>query len=98
MINPILPVSPQIDISSTSATQRPTGTGSFSDVLNKAIEQVDQLQKQSDAATEALAAGQPIDLHTVMIATQQAELAVQLTVQVRNKAVEAYQEIMRMQL
>ena len=42
--------------------------------------------------------GKPVDLHQVMIAAEQAGLALQLTVQVRNKIIEAYQEISRMQV
>ena len=48
--------------------------------------------------TEALASGQAPDLHSVTIAAEKATLSFQLAVQVRNKALEAYQEIMRMQL
>lgn len=71
---------------------------SFSELLSKAIGQVNSMQKQGDEARMLLAAGKVEDLHTVMIATEKASLAMQLTVQIRNKAVEAYQEIMRMQI
>ncbi|MFD2171362.1 flagellar hook-basal body complex protein FliE [Tumebacillus lipolyticus] len=71
---------------------------SFSDFLNRAIEGVNNQQKQADQLTELLASGQETDLHTVMIAAEKASVSFQLMVQVRNKAMEAYQEVMRMQV
>ena len=58
---------------------------------------MNQLQLEADAAAERVSTGQVEDLHTAVIAMQRASLALDLTVQVRNKAIEAYQEIMRMQ-
>ena len=71
---------------------------SFSDMLSAAIRDVNGLQKAAEAKNIDLAAGRVEDLSEVMIAAQKAALALQLTVQVRNKVVEAYQEIMRMQM
>jgi flagellar hook-basal body complex protein FliE len=71
---------------------------SFSDALTAAIEKVNSQQIQSEKATEALASGKAPDLHTVMITAEKATLSFQLAVQVRNKVMEAYQEIMRMQV
>jgi flagellar hook-basal body complex protein FliE len=71
---------------------------SFTDYLSKALEQVNAQQVQAEQMTEALATGQAPDLHSVMIAAEKATISFQLAVQVRNKALEAYQEIMRMQL
>ncbi|MGB3261796.1 flagellar hook-basal body complex protein FliE, partial [Paenisporosarcina sp.] len=51
-----------------------------------------------DKLTNQLVTGEVKDIHEVMIASQKASLSLQLTVQVRNKVVEAYQEVMRMQL
>lgn len=69
----------------------------FSKMLSDAIRNVNSLQKDADTAAAKLALGEVDDVHQVMIATEQAKLALQLTVQVRNKLVEAYQEISRMQ-
>ena len=55
-------------------------------------------QIQSDTLTEKLALGKEVDLHEVMIASQKASVTMQLTLEIRNKAVEAYQEMMRMQV
>ena len=76
-------------------TQAPSG---FADMLKSAIADVNQKQNQSDSATAALAQGKPIDLHEVMIASQKATITLQAALEIRNKAVEAYQEIMRMQV
>lgn len=74
------------------------GGVSFSEYLQNALTEVNNLQKTSEAANIQLAAGDNIDLHSVMIAGEKANLALQLTVQVRNKVIEAYQEVMRMQV
>jgi flagellar hook-basal body complex protein FliE len=70
---------------------------SFGEALGQALGEVNRLQQAShDAATE-LAAGRGNTLDTV-VAIQQADVAFQLVVQVRNKLLEAYQEVMRMQV
>ncbi|EGQ27392.1 flagellar hook-basal body complex protein FliE [Sporosarcina newyorkensis 2681] len=69
---------------------------SFSAMLNEAIQQVDQAQQASDTMTVKLIKGEDVDLHNVMIAAQKASVALNATVEIRNKVVEAYQEIIRM--
>ena len=81
----------------TTAEKDNNITSSFGDYLNNAISQVNDLQQQSVVSGEKLATGEADDLHQVMIATEKADLAFQLTVQIRNKVLDAYQEIMRMQ-
>ncbi|MDQ0412510.1 flagellar hook-basal body complex protein FliE [Mesobacillus stamsii] len=71
---------------------------SFSSVLKQTIENVNESQLQSDVLTEKLARGENIDLHQVMIASQKASITLQGTLEVRNKVIEAYQEMMRMQV
>ena len=70
----------------------------FSSFLKESIDQVNAAQTQSDAVTEKLVRGENVDLHTVMITSQKASIMMQTTIEIRNKAVEAYQEIMRMQV
>lgn len=70
----------------------------FGEVLQKALQDVNTLQLEADEAAQRLAAGQADDLHTVAIIAEKANLALQLTLQVRNRILEAYQEIMRMQV
>ena len=74
------------------------GGPSFTEVLGAALDKLNGEQIQAEQMTEALATGQAPDLHSVMIASTKSEISFQLAVQIRNKAVEAYQEIMRMQI
>jgi len=71
---------------------------SFKDALKDALEQVNELDRQSRKDNLALAAGTVDDLHSVMINAEKADLALQLTIQMRNKILDAYNEIMRMQI
>jgi flagellar hook-basal body complex protein FliE len=71
---------------------------SFGDVLKDAISTANQLQRQSDQEIQKLMAGETQDLHTTLIAVQKADLSFQTMMQVRNKIIQAYQEIMRMQV
>jgi flagellar hook-basal body complex protein FliE len=57
---------------------------------------LNQLGGQADASSLALAKGDPIDIHEVMLNTEQASLGFSMAVQVRNKLVDAYAEVMRM--
>lgn len=82
----------------TSAVQSSNQTQSFASMLSEAIDQVHTYQSESQQLTSQLVTGQVEDVHQVMIAAQKASLSLQLTVQVRNKIVESYQEIMRMQV
>lgn len=72
--------------------------GAFQQVIAQAIDQTVQLQQASKEETTKFLTGETDDLHKVMIAGEKAGLAFQLTLQVRNKMVEAYQEVMRMQI
>jgi flagellar hook-basal body complex protein FliE len=77
----------------TSSTQK-----SFADTLNDAIGSVNQLQKTSDKGMQDLATGRTDNIADVMIATEKADIALKLMVQVRNKIIDAYQEVMKMQV
>jgi len=71
---------------------------SFADTLTEAVDHVNQLQKVADKKMEDLATGKAKSIPDVMIAAEKADVALKLMVQVRNKIIEAYQEIMRMQV
>lgn len=71
---------------------------SFGEILKGHLVEVNQLQTSADASAQKLASGQDKDIHNTMIAMEKADVAFQLTLQVRNKVLEAYQEIMRMQV
>jgi flagellar hook-basal body complex protein FliE len=70
----------------------------FAQVLDGFLQHVDTAQHRADAMVESLALGEPVDVHQVMLALNEASNAVQLTLQVRGKVLEAYQDLMRMPL
>jgi len=67
--------------------------GSFADSLDTALNEVNQLQLDADKAIEDLVTGKSKNIHETMITMGKAELAFKLTMQVRNKVLEAYKEI-----
>jgi flagellar hook-basal body complex protein FliE len=71
---------------------------SFGDTLTKAITDVNSLQKEAGTAVQKLVAGEPVDLHDVMIAAEKARTSFDLLMEVRNKTIDMYREIMRMQV
>ena len=70
----------------------------FADLLQQSLAQANRLEQQAQALDARLALGESVELHDVVLAAEKARLALDLVVQVRNKAIEAYQEIMRMQV
>ncbi|WP_077617811.1 flagellar hook-basal body complex protein FliE [Bacillus sinesaloumensis] len=70
----------------------------FSSFLKDAINNVNEAQQTSDKMTQKLINGEDVDLHQVMISSEKASVSLQATLQIRNKVIEAYQEIMRMQV
>jgi flagellar hook-basal body complex protein FliE len=70
----------------------------FGQVLNETLDSLNQVDNDANNAIARLAAGEDVELHQVMLAVQQADIAFNLALQVRNKLVEAYQEVMRMQV
>lgn len=90
---------PRLNLASAAETQENINPSeSFMDVLMGAIGEVNTLQKNAEASAEKLALGDESYLHNTMIAYEKANLALQLTIEVRNKIVEAFQEIMRIQM
>tara|TARA_B100000959_G_scaffold278875_1_gene338057 strand:+ start:289 stop:612 length:324 start_codon:yes stop_codon:yes gene_type:complete len=78
----------------TSVKQK--GEKSFGESLVESLENVNDLQLKADKTVEELATGKTQSIHETMLALSKADIAFRLTMQVRNKVVEAYQEIMRM--
>lgn len=79
-------------------TPKDDKTSDFSIMLDNALRRVNQLQLESEKYKMLLSIGEVDNLHDVTIATEKANIALQLTLSIRNKIVEAYQEIMRMQI
>ncbi|MCC6445230.1 MAG: flagellar hook-basal body complex protein FliE [Armatimonadetes bacterium] len=90
------PFAPAPDPSPSPETE--SSVPSFAEVLGNALGEVDALQKRGQAMQQAYATGEVQEIHQVMMALEEASLAMQLTLQVRNKVVDAVQEIMRMQV
>ena len=74
------------------------GATGFGDVLQDALQQVSDLQAQAGDDVQKVLTGEITDVHSAMIAVQKADISFQMMMQVRNKIVSAYQEIMRMQV
>jgi flagellar hook-basal body complex protein FliE len=74
------------------------GGEGFTSSIRQALESVSAAERQADAIAVDIASGGDSGVHELMVATAKASLSVDLLVQVRNRAVEAYQEIMRMQI
>lgn len=85
-----------------SATAKPASraseNSSWSDLLDKTLQELNNSQLKADETVQKFLTGEIQDIHTVMIAMGEARLSMQLAVEVRNKLVEAYQEISRMQV
>jgi flagellar hook-basal body complex protein FliE len=75
-----------------------SGGKSFSDILGQALGDANKLQLDATQASNNLVTGKIQDVSEVVVATQKATMALQLTMQVRNKILDAYQEVMRMQV
>ncbi len=72
--------------------------GGFKEMLRQQIDEVNQLQKDAKEAIEDLATGKRDDLESVMIATQKADTAFRMLLQVRNKVMDAYEEVKQMRV
>lgn len=101
MSNMIFPGLPNFPTAPTSPTA-PTGAddatgGGFGSVLHQAIDKVGELRSDSDKQIGELVQGNRQDIHNVMIAVEKADVAFQLMMQVRNKIVNAYQEVSKLQ-
>lgn len=70
----------------------------FASVFKESIEKINHAQNESDQLTEKLARGENVDLHQVMVSAQKANITLQASLEIRNKVIEAYQEMMRMQV
>lgn len=71
---------------------------SFASFLKDSIDKVNETQIKSDMMAQKLAHGENVELHEVMIASQMASITLTATMEIRNKVIEAYQEVMRMQV
>ena len=98
-IDPIgfLPAVQDIALAQTQAPER-SGSGDFASWIAKEMGSVNDKIAQSDLMLQRLATGEVDNLHQVMISLEEARLSFQLLVQVRNKLLEAYSDILKMQV
>jgi flagellar hook-basal body complex protein FliE len=78
------------------ATPAPAGPATFADTLNTALQSVNQGQQEASRLSEAYERGETVDIAKVMLARQQASVGFEATLQVRNKILSAYKDIMSM--
>jgi len=91
-------ISPSVQSTSTITQTSGQAQSDFANILKQSIENMNNVEALSDQKTEALVNGNIEDLHDVMIAAQKASITVEATVQVQKKVIDAYNEIMRMQV
>jgi len=98
MMTPVSSITP-IPIPGAVTPGQSTGSSdAFSSILKNTIGTLESLQTNADTSIQKFLTGENDDLHTTVLATQRAEMAFELGLQVRNKVVSAYQEVMKMQL
>lgn len=104
---PLIPAAPTesseaaSSLSSTLSAPQPLGQpsgASFKDLLNSAINEVEGARTSANQSIQQFLSGEGDDLHSTILASQRADLEFQMFLQVRNKVVSAYQEIMKMQM
>ncbi len=95
-IAPIPPISAEIAPVGTAAAPKPATGPSFGAVLERALGSLNEQLNAADRLALALAAGEDVDLHEVMLALETASIGLQAALQIRNRALEAYREVMSM--
>ena len=98
MINPIQNRLQLLNLNQVSDDKKTETSKNFQQLLQDNINKVNDLQLNSDQLTEDFALGKTDNIHQVMIAGEKAETAMQLTLAVQNKVIDAYKEIMRLQV
>jgi len=85
-------------VKSADSAIQSEGKNSFADTLAESLNRVNEIQQDADKAIEKLVSGKTQNIHETMLAVGKADMAFRMTMQVRNKIVEAYQEVLRMQV
>lgn len=94
----IQPIHQGLLVSSNSLQADKAESTSFKDILMSALQNVSHLEKESDAITNDFIAGKTDSIHSVLIAAEKASIALDMVIAVRDKILDAYSEIMRMQV
>lgn len=98
MTNPVSAISSIHGLEPLRSLEQPGKPGAFQSVLEGTIQQMESMNSDAAGEINKFLTGENEELHTTALAVQKAELAFELGLQVRNKVVSAYQEIMRMQM
>lgn len=93
---PAVKLSPELENAVKASAQSKSSGTSFGDILMEKIQNVDEAQRAADVAIQDVATGKSRNLHEAVLAMEMADTSLRLAVTVRNKVIEAYQEIMRM--
>jgi flagellar hook-basal body complex protein FliE len=103
-LGPLIPAAPVLPTPPTGPSLAPSASpfgapgASFTDIMSSAITQVESSRNSATKSVQDFLSGEGDDLHSTILATQRADLEFQMFMQVRNKVVSAYQEVMKMQL
>ncbi len=97
-IEPIAAISSQVGVDMASAMTSGADKASFQNFLSNEVSSVNAKVVDADNAVRELAMGKAENLHEVMISLEEAKISFELMVQVRNRLVEAYQEVLRMRI
>lgn len=95
--NPVRELGATLSSSRDNSFSAVAGSAPFSDLLADSVAQVSSLEESARTAVTGMMAGGGVDIHQVMIATQKAAMAFELSLSVRNKAIQAYQQVMNLQ-
>ncbi|HZK34813.1 MAG TPA: flagellar hook-basal body complex protein FliE [Bacillota bacterium] len=94
-------VNPALNLNSIKVNanrQIPDRNVDFKDTLKNELNRINDLQLKADQASQQLAVGEAEDIHSVLLAAEEARLALEMAIQIRNKIIESYQELSRMQV
>ncbi len=90
-------VKPQVGVADNQNGNK-KADGSFADILKNSLNEVNELQNKADNSIKSIAEGKMDNMQDAVIAIEKADVSLKLVTEIRNKAIEAYKEIMRMQV
>jgi flagellar hook-basal body complex protein FliE len=91
-------IPPSVSLNKAAGVQQQEGNKTFGSILKESINEVNQLQSNANKSIDNLMVDKSASIHETMIAMEKAGVSFQTVLVVRNKALEAYQEVMRMQI
>lgn len=96
-LNPLSPLKPLGDLGQTGSEGAVEGPD-FANILKQALQEVDAAQHSAEQEVRNLMTGESTDMHTAILAVQKADVSFQMMMAVRGKLIDAYREVMRMQM